>query len=58
MVWVHGGTLLVGESDDFNPAGLVRRGVIVVTINYRIGALGFLADPALAGLAARRAITG
>jgi para-nitrobenzyl esterase len=48
MVWVHGGSLLVGESDDYNPAGLVRRGVIVVTVNYRLGALGFLAHPALA----------
>src|ERR1019366_2760946 len=48
MVWVHGGSLLVGESDDYTPAGLVRRGVIVVTVNYRLGALGFLAHPALA----------
>src|ERR1019366_2630611 len=48
MVWVHGGSLLVGESDDYNPAGLVRRGVIAVTVNYRLGALGFLAPPALA----------
>jgi para-nitrobenzyl esterase len=48
MVWVHGGSFLVGESDDYVPAGLVRRGVIVVTINYRLGALGFLAHPALA----------
>jgi para-nitrobenzyl esterase len=49
MVWVHGGSLLVGESNDYHPAGLVRNGVIVVTINYRLGALGFLADKALAG---------
>jgi para-nitrobenzyl esterase len=48
MVWIHGGSLLVGESDDYNPAELVRHGVIVVTINYRLGALGFLADSALA----------
>jgi para-nitrobenzyl esterase len=48
MVWIHGGSLLVGESDDWNPAALVRDGVIVVTINYRLGALGFLADSALA----------
>jgi len=48
MVWVHGGSLLVGESNDYNPAALVRDGVIVVTINYRLGALGFLADAALA----------
>jgi len=48
MVWVHGGSLRTGESDDYNPAGLVRDGVVVVTINYRLGALGFLADAALA----------
>ena len=48
MVWIHGGALVTGESDDYNPAGLVRHGVIVVTINYRLGALGFLAHPALA----------
>jgi para-nitrobenzyl esterase len=49
MVWIHGGALVVGESDDYNPTALVQRGVIVVTINYRLGALGFLAHPALAG---------
>jgi para-nitrobenzyl esterase len=48
MVWIHGGALVVGESDDYNPTALVQRGVIVVTINYRLGALGFLAHPALA----------
>ena len=48
MVYIHGGSLLVGESNDYNPAALVRNGVIVVTINYRLGALGFLADTALA----------
>jgi len=48
MVWVHGGSLRTGESNDYNPAGLVGDGVVVVTINYRLGALGFLADAALA----------
>jgi para-nitrobenzyl esterase len=48
MVWVHGGSLRTGESDDYNPTGLVQHGVVAVTINYRIGALGFLADAALA----------
>jgi para-nitrobenzyl esterase len=48
MVWIHGGALVSGESNDYNPAQLVADGVIVVTINYRLGALGFLADPALA----------
>src|SRR6266852_5987883 len=47
MVWIHGGGLLVGESDDYDPVRLVRHGVIVVTINYRLGVLGFLAHPAL-----------
>src|SRR5215469_10562212 len=48
MVWIHGGAFVGGESDDYDPSGLVADGVIVVTINYRLGALGFLAHPALA----------
>src|ERR1700684_3712959 len=49
MVWIHGGAFIGGESERYHPAGLVGHGVIVVTINYRLGALGFLADAALAG---------
>ncbi len=52
MFWVHGGALVVGESDDYNPQRLVDQGVVVVTINYRLGALGFLAHPALSAEAA------
>jgi para-nitrobenzyl esterase len=48
MVWIHGGALVTGESNDYDPTKLVEDGVTVVTINYRLGALGFLADPALA----------
>ena len=47
MLWIHGGALVTGESDDYNPDRLVQQGVVVVTINYRLGALGFLAHPAL-----------
>ena len=48
MVWMHGGALLVGESDGYDPTRLVDAGdVIVVTINYRLGALGFMAHSAL-----------
>ena len=48
MVWIHGGALVVGESDDYDATRLVEQGdVIVVTINYRLGTLGFLAHPAL-----------
>ncbi|HZI55566.1 MAG TPA: carboxylesterase family protein [Verrucomicrobiae bacterium] len=52
MFWMHGGALVVGESDDYNPQRMVAQGVIVVTINYRLGALGFLAHPALSAEAA------
>jgi para-nitrobenzyl esterase len=48
MVWIHGGAFVAGESDDYDPSGLVAGRVVVVTINYRLGALGFLAHPALA----------
>jgi para-nitrobenzyl esterase len=48
LVWIHGGGWLVGESDDYDPTKLVADGAVVVTINYRLGALGFLAHPALA----------
>jgi len=47
MVWIHGGAFVVGESDDYDPTKLVARGVDVVTLNYRLGALGFLALPTL-----------
>ena len=48
MVWIHGGAFVFGEGSDFNPAmTLVAQGAIVVTINYRLGAFGFLALPSL-----------
>jgi para-nitrobenzyl esterase len=47
MFWIHGGALIVGESDDYDPTSLVAKGVVVVTVNYRLGWLGFLAHPAL-----------
>jgi para-nitrobenzyl esterase len=49
MVWIHGGSNLFGESSSavYNGAALARRGVVVVSINYRLGALGFMALPEL-----------
>jgi len=48
MVWFHGGAGFLGESDDYDPTRLVENeDVVVVTINYRLGFLGFLAHPAL-----------
>jgi para-nitrobenzyl esterase len=48
MVWIHGGAFVFGESNDYDPTAMAQDGVIVVTINYRLGALGFLAHPAFA----------
>jgi len=48
MVWFYGGGLFSGESNDYDGSKLTRRGdVIVVTLNYRIGALGFLSHAAI-----------
>lgn len=47
MVWIHGGSLITGASNAYDPTELTKEGVIVVTLNYRLGALGFLAHPAL-----------
>jgi len=47
MFWIHGGGLINGSSTPYNPELLVKKGVIVVTINYRLGFLGFFAQSAI-----------
>ena len=50
MVWIHGGSFLTGSGSGglYRGGTLAREGdVVVVTMNYRLGALGFLAHPAL-----------
>ena len=49
MLWLHGGAFLVGSGSlpIFGGGGLAKRGAVVVTINYRLGRLGFLAHPGL-----------
>ncbi len=49
MVWIHGGSLVSGAGSDpvTDGAKLAEQGVVVVSINYRLGALGWLAHPAL-----------
>jgi len=54
MVWIHGGSFISGTASDplFDGAKLAQAGVVVVTLNYRLGAFGWLAHPALADGAA------
>ncbi|MEP4050643.1 MAG: carboxylesterase family protein [Litorimonas sp.] len=49
MVWIHGGGHQFGSSDFsyYQANGLVENGVVLVTINYRLGAFGYMAHPAL-----------
>lgn len=49
MVWIHGGALTFGSAVEpyYRPINLVKEGVIVVTINYRIGTLGFFSPTEL-----------
>ncbi len=49
MFWIHGGAYVGGGGNSYNGTALAADfNVIVVTINYRLGPLGFLALPALA----------
>jgi para-nitrobenzyl esterase len=47
MVWIHGGGLVEGSGsiDVYDGEELAKKGIIVVSINYRLGILGFLAHP-------------
>src|SRR4026208_2392228 len=47
--WIHGGALSSGSGSDglYDAAALASRGLVVVSINYRLGVLGFLAHPQL-----------
>jgi para-nitrobenzyl esterase len=49
MVWVHGGSFVFGGGSDPRTDGapFARRGVVLVTLNYRVGLFGFLAHPGL-----------
>jgi len=49
MFWIHGGSNNVGSGSqpDYDGANLAKKGVVVVTINYRLDVFGFLAHPEL-----------
>ncbi|XP_070544084.1 neuroligin-4, X-linked-like [Ptychodera flava] len=42
MVWIHGGCFGVGTAEEYDGSVLAQNGVIVVTVNYRLAAFGFL----------------
>ena len=49
MVWIYGGGFVAGQTSvpAYDGAALARKGVIMVSIAYRLGALGFMAHPEL-----------
>ena len=49
MVWIHGGGNFAGAGSEgyFDGENLTRHGVVLVTVNYRLGVFGFLAHPEL-----------
>jgi para-nitrobenzyl esterase len=48
LVWIHGGRFTQDASRNYDGSKLAAGGIVVVTINYRLGDFGFLAHPALA----------
>jgi para-nitrobenzyl esterase len=47
MVWIHGGALTSGSGSIYNGEALAKKGVVVVTVNYRLGVFGYFAHPEL-----------
>jgi para-nitrobenzyl esterase len=56
MVWFHGGGFFSGAGSEPRYAGdgLARKGAVVVTLNYRLGSLGFFAHPELSAESPRK----
>jgi para-nitrobenzyl esterase len=59
FVWIHGGALVSGASNEsmYEGAKLASHGLVVVSINYRLGVFGYLANPVLSA-ESRRNISG
>jgi para-nitrobenzyl esterase len=57
MVWIHGGSFVVGSGAEprYDGTRLAARGVVVVTLNHRLNALGFLVHPELTAQSDHRA---
>ena len=58
MVWIHGGSFETGSGsmDVYNGGQLAAEGVVVVTINYRLGPLGFPVSPGSLGAGGERRV--
>jgi len=59
LVWIHGGSLTIGSGSEpvYEGTKLAGHGIVVVSINYRMGVLGYLSHPALSA-ESRRNISG
>jgi para-nitrobenzyl esterase len=59
LVWIHGGSLTIGSGSEpvYEGTKLAGQGLVVVSINYRMGVLGYLAHPALSA-ESRRNVSG
>ena len=57
MVWIYGGGFTYGSGShpSYDGEALARRGVVVVTLNYRVGLFGFMAHPDLTAESSRHA---
>ncbi len=57
LVYIYGGGFVAGDSSEkrYDGAAMARRGIVVVTINYRLGVFGFLAHPDLTASSPKRA---
>jgi para-nitrobenzyl esterase len=47
MVWIHGGAFIFGSGSVYDGSQFARQGIVVVTVNYRLGRAGWFAHPAL-----------
>jgi len=54
MLWVHGGAFFLGAGNlgSYNGSVYAKNGIVIVTINYRLGSLGYFTHPAITRAAA------
>lgn len=57
LIYLHGGGFMAGDGSEkrYDGAALAARGIVVVTLNYRLGMFGFFAHPALTAESPHRA---